>query len=85
MTTSKGTEPAFPCIYVVGGEVGSPEQVWHYLGVTKREWFAGLALQGLIAAESRYTAADGEPFADAKTNARAAVELADALLEELTR
>ena len=43
MTTSKGTEPAFPCIYVVGGEVGSPEQVWHYLGVTKREWFAGLA------------------------------------------
>ena len=83
MTTM--SEPAFPCVDVVEVDPEEPKEIRHYLGVTKREWFAVMALQGLIAAESRYTAADGEPFADAHKNARAAVELADALLEELTR
>jgi hypothetical protein len=45
-------------------------------GLTKREWFAGLALQGICAS--------GPTYPDALL-ARDAVRLADALLAELER
>ncbi len=45
------------------------------LGLTKREWFAGMALQGLIACEI--------VRGDATELAKFAVEHADALLKQL--
>lgn len=50
-------------------------------GLTKREHFAGLAMQGLCNA----TCQDGTWCHDAKTVAKTAVEYADALLAELER
>lgn len=47
------------------------------LGLTKREWFAGMALQGWCANKSR----DGE----SKMYAVAAVAAADALIAELSK
>lgn len=49
-----------------------------HAGLTKREHFAGLAMQGLIAA-------DHECVTDKDDIARYAVEVADALLEELAK
>ena len=61
------------------------------LGLTKREYFAGLAMQGLLANLERYKyiaekVECGMPqeIASAK-NAHKAVLLADALLEELSK
>ena len=50
-------------------------------GMTLRQHYAGLALQGL----SHATAPDGTWFHDPKTVAAAAVEYADALLAELEK
>jgi hypothetical protein len=49
------------------------------VGVSKREYFAGLALQGLIACADVKFASTAENFA------RHAVEIADALLSELSK
>ena len=46
MTTTNDGRPAFPCQEL--GEDGSPMQQLCE-GLTKREWFAGMALQGLYA------------------------------------
>ncbi len=46
-------------------------------GLTKREWFAGMALQGLIACETVMVSGDATELA------KFAVEHADALLKQL--
>jgi hypothetical protein len=55
------------------------------MGLTKREWFAGLAMEGLLAdSEDRSEEIKpGETCAEA--TARLAVEHADALIKELNK
>jgi len=50
-----------------------------YFGLNKREYFAGLAMQGYCGGE--FTGQSGMPFSDI---AKFAVQLADALLAELS-
>lgn len=47
-------------------------------GLTKREYFAGLAMQGLLAAQSPY-----KQCIDAEWTAKTALNCADELLKEL--
>lgn len=51
MSTSKGNEPAFPRLeHVKHGNFSEARYVWEtHGGLTKREYFAGLAMQGLLA------------------------------------
>ena len=55
----------------------------HYLqdGLTKREYFAGLALQGICVNAGR----NGHDFNKKEKIAKASIELADALLKELSK
>lgn len=65
------TQPAFPVIY--DGNVAA--------GLTKREYFAGLAMQGMLANNwNEYSERDE----DCSFLARAAVNYADALLTSLS-
>lgn len=57
-------------------EQGRPYQ--YYKGLTKREHFAGLAMQGIIANQSCYTLKDNQ-------KAEYAIIMADLLIEELNR
>lgn len=72
---SLGTEPAFP--FVAGDQSNLDDRV-NSGGLTKREYFAGVAMQGLCA--SIAPAAE-----DAQSCARAAVAYADALLTTLNK
>lgn len=72
-----GDTPASPTQYMDQAG-GSGELYCDQAGLTKREHFAGLAMQGLCAADSC-----GAWF-NPKT-AKAAVKMADALLKELGR
>ena len=65
-TKQLGSEPAFP------DEIRD--------GLTKREYFAGLAMQGLLASETEECS-----FQDRGVIAKQSVVLADALLEELSK
>ena len=67
MKTENGQEPAFQL---------SVSDLIFYNGLTKREYFAGLAMQGILA--------DGQTD-EIKFIAQAAVKVADALLEELSK
>ena len=68
-----GNELAFPFIE----EANCPDSV--NFGLTKREYFAGLALQGMVSAES-----ENFQFAHtAEEVAKQAVEYSDALLRAL--
>jgi hypothetical protein len=58
-------EPAFPIAPV------------KYQGLTKRELFAAMAMQGILACD--------EIVCDAKTVARYSLQMADALIEELNK
>lgn len=62
-----GNEPAFAAM--------NEQDIIH--GLTKREYFAGLAMQGLCAGRTEYE----NPMCDVKK----AVELADLLLKELDK
>lgn len=79
MSTSKGNEPAFPTAGIQNNEESLPVG-----GLTKREYFAGLAMQGLLAnpsvkwPEGRFTLSIGATVSDA-TN------IADALIAELEK
>ena len=71
-----GNEPAFPeMIFVQSGEALEYCTVHSYAGLTKRQYFAGLAMQGLLSCEST-------TFECANENA---IRCADALLEELSK
>ena len=49
-----------------------------YFGLTKREYFAGLAMQGILASPEQYSLTNG-----AKDVARTAIDCADELLKQL--
>ena len=84
--TNKDGGPAFPCetISYEQGEEGDPysmkidghyyrQKIVHTSGMSLRDWFAGLALQGYLASEHSFT---NEGFA---INSYA---IADAMLKE---
>lgn len=50
-----------------------------FFGLTKREWFAGQALQGLLASVG------GNEWPDRKGVSMVAVEMANAVIEELNK
>lgn len=53
----------------------------HQEGLTKREYFAGLAMQGLMTSQNQ----EGEWRHDIKSCAEISVQIADALLAELEK
>ena len=67
-------EPAMPI-----SEESAEHLDMAYIGLTKREHFAGLALQGLLAHEGK------DLFTTVDTLTRTAVLYADTLLEELDK
>jgi hypothetical protein len=69
---SKHNEPAFPNITPDMCVDGGP-------GLTKREWFAGMALQGILANPNTGIYSENFSFAITKANAE---YMADAMLEE---
>jgi hypothetical protein len=88
MIDNKDT-PAFPTITWEQLNNGTFVQVTESAGLTKREYFAGLAMQGLLSCiemqrwlqtDPRYT---GQNFA--KVVAINATEFADALIEQLSK
>ena len=68
--------PAMPCEFNFDTETGTTHEM--FSGLTKREHFAGLAMQGFISAGS-----NGMPNASAIS--KWAVKYADALLAELDK
>lgn len=56
-----------------------PTQATGYIGLTKLEYFAGLAMQGILAS------CTGVDFVDAKTVAKHAVVYAKALVAEFEK
>ena len=72
-----GKKPAFAkaAFYHPEGGIDSPQQ-----GLTKREYFAGLAIQGLLASPNF----NWEHY-EGKDTAKDAIEIADALLAELDK
>lgn len=73
-----GSGPAFPTVnYEKPGELYGQSIMTITGGLTKREYFAALAMQGLLSSETHYP--------DRQANAKRAVEFADALLTELEK
>lgn len=74
---SRANEPAFPRLeHVKHGNFSEARYVWEtHGGLTKREYFAAMAMQGLLALE-------GYSFQGA---AKDAVTAADALIAELEK
>ena len=58
----------------------NPQFNYHQYGLTKREYFAAMAMQGIIAAHNIY-----ETGIDNEVNARTAINAADALIEALNK
>jgi hypothetical protein len=81
MSTNNGNSPAMPAKVSVNRDSGDLQPCqfgnddFSTLGLTKREYFSGMAMQGLMALEDRRT--DGI--------IREAVSIADALLAELAK
>jgi hypothetical protein len=72
--------PAFPFECVTEREFGHPKKWTNYSGLTKREYFAAMAMQALIAASGDDR---GVVLFDETMTARSAVKVADALLAAL--
>lgn len=50
--------PAFPATEVNGGTdgIGCKDGIWHYKGMTLRDWLAGMAMQAILArTDSRFS------------------------------
>lgn len=69
--------PAFPIVESVECESGNRDMDCMARGLSKREWFAGQVLQGLLA--------DTEFNVGPEEAATTAVRYADALLKELSK
>ncbi len=86
---NNGDTPINNCVTTF--RTGTPEGIEAkktvFLGLTKREHFAGLAIQGMIS--SKYYGEFASEFTDSKDRlegvALAAVRMADALLKELEK
>jgi hypothetical protein len=76
--TLNGNKPANPFLEVTDfcNGPGAPYKYKNYTGLTKREYFAGLILSGMLANPS---------FADPINAPKAAVSAADLLLAELEK
>jgi hypothetical protein len=73
--------PAFPTPYITrDGDCFSTE---YRDGLTKRELFAAMAMQGLITSSEKFWVADGEQATTPEHFARIATMYADALLAAL--
>jgi hypothetical protein len=80
-----GEQPANPCNWI-DFQPTTGEQVvrQQFPGLTKREWFAGLAMQGMLSASDR----EGRPDDIRRMSglyAEASAIYADALLAELSK
>ena len=69
-----GDEPAYPLAYSLDPPANAP-------GLTKRELFAAIAMQGFLAGEKQQGISGAHMLLDERANA--AVAQADALLDEL--
>jgi hypothetical protein len=80
-----GNEPAMAFIeWVENGLAAQQSGVIpsnSYMGLTKREHFAGLAMQGLLAS----TIFEIDPTSPTNSTVKIAVQIADLLLEELAK
>lgn len=72
-------EPAFPIVM----HPGSPDQ-YSWPGLTKREYFAAMALQGLLANPDYNCPSRPKDIVTTTGTAKAALHYADALLKELS-
>lgn len=85
--TNNGNAPAMPQSGTegVGGDLNSSED-WGGSGLTKREHFAGLAMQGILSSKHVMDfAKENEVELMDKAIAIVSVNYADALLEELEK
>lgn len=65
---------------------GAASEVWHQLGLTKREYFAGLAMQGLLTrVPKRHGGETDLGLQEMKRIVEESVTISDALLVELEK
>lgn len=74
--------PAFTDINEGRGSARSHDRI---IGLTKREYFAAMAMQGLIACPRMPVTANNIPSSSAETIAVNALRCADALIDELNK
>ena len=77
-------EPAFPneAACKLAAELNDTKTLASYIGLTKREYFAGLAMQGYTTRHNGFIEDDTEAMSIAAKNS---VNAADALLAELAK
>jgi hypothetical protein len=74
---------AFPYSFVTQARGGSPTEIQNHSGMTLRDYFAGQALNGVLASENpqyHYMCASNKKHT--QSAARKAYEMADAMLAE---
>lgn len=81
METINGARPINPIIT----ENAKSELICEEIGLTKREYFAGLAMQGLLS--NSYSNGFSQPLSeyDSKSIAKFSIEYADELLKQLEK
>lgn len=70
--------PAFPVLEL---DQRSGNVFAQHMGTSLRDWFAGQALQGMLAHATRYRSRPGTPLNWHKAIAEEAGEIADAMIE----
>jgi len=78
--SKNSNDPAFPVCYQHKGEDGELESTCEHWGITMRDWFAGQALVGLLAAYGPHAIIDQKGLAISPTVAPCAFAIADAML-----
>lgn len=66
-------------------EIAFPKNMNFTVGLTKREWFAGLAMQGFVANDNAGRGLDTKGADPMVVLAKASLLIADALIAELER